>query len=293
MKRLAISSALCLLLGLLPFVAGGCGGGGGSAVDPDPFVGEIPDDTPQDRPPTPPEPTPPPPAPPSPPGSTTTQPRVPLGSTPPVGLTWHIGFTENVSMSQLQSLYGQAVALGSALWSITEGQVYLYKVKIKDNVGPGTTPSAWEANHGVIATSDLDLLIWPSNVWDLPGTNGVVWWSSPAQFGRTGLVMLLPSNASTHTWIHETGHFVWNLSWPISFGLEDEYIDGIQDPACVMESTNPPRRWCSDANHVNQLSQPHACWHQILLDYANYTHNDVDYSTTPAWTPLVTYEDTP
>ena len=60
-----------------------------------------------------------------------------------------------------------------------------------------------------------------------------------------------------------------------------------------MESTNPPMRWCSDANHVNQASQPHACWHQILLDYANYAHNDVDYSTTPAWTPLVTYEDTP
>ena len=100
------TNLLFLLLLLLPFAVAGCGGGGGYEA-PAPFVGEIPDDTPSDPHDPPPTPPPPPPTPPTPPGSTTSQPRVPLGSTPPKGLTWFVGYTENATLAQLQSRYEQ------------------------------------------------------------------------------------------------------------------------------------------------------------------------------------------
>lgn len=287
------SAIQVLLILLLPIIAFGCGGGSGTREEVEPFVGILPDDT-QSDPAPPPAPPPPPPAPaPVPPGSTTSAPRVPRASTPPIGLTWHVGYTENATKARLEAIYAQVVSLNSALWNLSEGQVYIYKVVISDNAGPGTSPTGWQADSSVVPSSNLDIVVWPSAAWDLTGTLGVVWYSSPSTWGRTGLLMLLPSNANTHTWLHEAGHFIWDLSWPGEFGLADEYTDGIQDPACVMESTNPPRRLCSDGNHVAQLSQPHACWHQILLDYANYTHADKDSASTSPWRPKVEYNDAP
>ena len=105
--------------------------------------------------------------------------------------------------------------------------------------------------------------------------------------------MLIPDDASGQTRIHETSHLIWGLSWSGSFGLDDEYLDGVQDTACLMESDNSPVRWCSAANHVNQTSQPHSCWTQILSDYPLLAHGGTDTATTNAWVPVVTYNDTP
>lgn len=292
MSHLRFGSTCLLLLALLLGLSS-CGGGTTERPEVEPYIGILPDDTPSTpRPPSTPPPAPPAPTP-TPPGTVTSAPRIPRSATPPFGVTWHIGYTENASSQKLQDIYGQIVSLNTALWNVTEGQAYIYKVVIRDNVGPGTTPSGWQINHSVVPSSDLDVVVWPNAAWDLSGTAGLVSWSLTGQYGRTGLLMLMPDTANSHTWLHETGHLVWDLSWPNWCALDDEYVDGVQDPACVMESTNPPRRWCSDSNHVAQSSQPHACWHQILLDYANFTHQDKDTATAPAWVPLVSYQDTP
>ncbi|MDJ0976289.1 MAG: hypothetical protein QNJ98_17645 [Planctomycetota bacterium] len=285
------SLLLVPLLALLPF---GCGGGGGGDYDPSTQGGTgAPVDVPAGPGELPGQPTPPAPGGSTPPGTTTSQPRVPRNATPPIGLTWKIGYTENAPLSTLQIIYGKVLSLNSALWNATEGQVYIYEVVITDNVGPGTTTSGWTLNSSTITTTDLDILVWPKSSWDLSGVAGFVIWSSPPQFGRTGLIMALPSDASTNTWLHEAGHLIWDLSWSVSFGLEDEYLDGVQDISCVMESTNTPWRFCSAANHTHQTSQPRACWAQILLDYANFTHTDQDKASTSPWTTKVTYNDSP
>ena len=285
------SPFLMLLLVLFPF---GCGGGGGGDYDPSTQGGTgAPVDVPAGPGELPGGPTPPPSGGPTPPGTTTSQPRVARNATPPVGLTWKIGYTENVPLSTLQTIYGKVLSLNSALWDATEGQVYIYEVVITDNVGPGTTTVGWAGNTNSITTTDLDILIWPASSWDLAGVAAFVAYSSPPLYGRTGLIMALPSDATTNTWLRETGHLIWNLSWSVSFGLEDEYLDGVQDSACVMESTNTPWRFCSATNHVHQTSQPRACWAQILLDYTNFTHTDQDKASTSPWITKVTYNDSP
>lgn len=279
---------LLLLLLCLPLTVANCGGGGG---EPAPFEGLSggTNDVPFEPDLPPPAPAPAPPAAPTPPGTTTTQPRVPRSATPPIGLTWNVGYTENATLAQLQGLYGKVLALNSALWNITEGQVYIYKVVISDNVGAGTTPSGWDADETTINTAQLDILIWPNTSWDYAGIAAYVMkWPS---LGRTGLVMALPAGFSTDTMLHEAGHFIWDLSWAVSFGLEDEYSDGVQDASCNMERVSS--KWCSETNHTAQTSQPHSCWKQILINYANFAHNDVDSAATTPWSTLVTYNDTP
>jgi len=224
-----------------------------------------------------------PPAPPPP--TTTTLPTVPLGATPPVGLTWHVGVTENVSLAALQSLYATFVAANNAIWNITEGQVRIDKIRFFDNVGPGVTVQNFMFMP--FNTSNLDIVVWPAAMWDIPAGGAVA-----EQGGRTGRTMILPDNVSTFVLTHEAGHLLFRLSWPVGTLLVDEYADGVQDQACVMESQNLPQRLCSDRNHANQSSQPHACWRQILLDYPTFTQGS---STAPGLPPppVAEYNDTP
>ena len=287
MKRSTHLLVVALIL-FLPFALARCGGGGGKpapfeglsgGTNDVPFEPEIPT----------PEPVPTPPPAPTPPGSTTTDPVVPRTATPPIGLTWRVGYTENATLAELQGVYAKIVALNTALWNCTEGQVYIYEVIITDNVGPGTTPFSWDQNYASINTAQLDILVWPKSSWDYPGTLGYVTWT--ASIGRKGVVMSMPHDASTDTWLHESGHLIWDLSWAVSYGLEDEYRDGVQDTSCNMETVSS--RWCSETNHTAQASQPHSCWKQILTNYKNFTHTDTDSASTKPWSPVVTYNDTP
>lgn len=284
------------LITLLALTLTACGGGEKQDFDPWDQPEREPGNPltpPDDVPVTPTKPKPPPSAPPSPPGTVTSLAVVPVTLNPPVGLTWHVGLAENVSKSELQSLYSGLIGVSSSLWQITEGQVYLYKVVLFDAVAVGTTPSQWEANNSLFSTSNLDVVIWPASSWDLTGIAGVVWSTTGNQFGRSGRLMLVPGDASAHTLLHEASHLIWGLSWTNSFSLGDEYKDGVQDAACVMESSASPTRWCSSGNHVNQSSQPHSCWTQILNDYGKLSYTGTDSTTKTGWVPLVTYNDAP
>lgn len=225
--------------------------------------------------------TPPPPAP-----TTTTLPTVPAGAIPPVGLTWHVGITENVSRAAMQSLYATFVAANNAIWNITEGQVRVDKIRFFDNVGPGLTVQNFMMMP--FPTTNLDVVVWPAAMWDVPASGAV-----GEQGGRTGRVMIVPDNVSTFVLTHEAGHLLFRLTWPAGTLLVDEYADGVQDPACVMESENLPQRLCSDRNHVNQSAQPYACWRQILLDYPTFAHSGSDSAPSLPPPPTAEYNDTP
>ena len=287
-SRLLAGFALLLILG--------CGGGTEPFEMPEPYVN--PDPPSGERPtiPLPPStPAPPPSGPtePTPPGSTTQYPVVPQGGTPPIGLTFHIGISENVSATRMQQIYAKFVGVNSSIWNISEGQVYIYKLVISDNVAPGTKPTQWEANPNLFDTSDLDIVVYPASSWNIFPTLGVVWFSYGAVFGRVGRLMLIPEDVSDLTLDHEVSHLIWQLTWTPIVTLEDEYLDGVQDAACLMESNNTPIRWCSAGNHVAQSIIPHSCWTQILLDYSAFTHSGNDYASTGAWVPKVTYKDAP
>jgi len=135
--------------------------------------------------------------------------------------------------------------------------------------------------------------VWPPWSWNVAPALGKVWWSGSLSFGHSGRLMLLPDNASGHTQDHEYSHLIWELSWGISFSLEDEYNDGVQDQACIMESDSTPIRWCSKTNHVTQTVQPWSCWEQIIADYPAFTHKDTEKASTAVWLPLVEFHDTP
>ena len=105
--------------------------------------------------------------------------------------------------------------------------------------------------------------------------------------------MIIPLNVSVFVALHEGSHLVFDLTWSLGPVLADEYVDGIQDDACVMESDRMPLRWCSDANHVTQSAQPHSCWRQILTDYPAFGHAGADTATDLPSVPRVTYDDTP
>ncbi|MHC5031517.1 MAG: hypothetical protein ACYTGU_11725 [Planctomycetota bacterium] len=221
-----------------------------------------------------------------PPPTTTTLPTVPLGAIPPVGLTWHVGITENVSRTAMQNLYATFVAANNAIWNITEGQVRIDKIRFFDNVGPGVTVQGFMAMP--FNTSNLDIVVWPAAMWDVPAGGAV-----GELGGRTGRTMIIPDRVSTFVLTHEAGHLLFRLSWPVGNLLVDEYADGVQDQACVMESENLPQRLCSDRNHTNQSSQPHACWRQILLDYPAFSQTGITPTPNLPPPPTAEYNDTP
>jgi len=272
---------LLLALAVAPLLAA-CSTGGTSPPD-DPTATDPGDSTGD---PTPPAPTPPPPVG----GSTTTAPSVAPGSAPPVGVTWHIGITENVPLATMQAVYASWVTVNNALWNLSEGQVRIDTIRLYDAVGVGVSASQFAFGGGGINTSNLDIVTFPPQSWDIQAGGAV---ATQPGVGRTGRLMIIPTNAAPFVGLHEGSHLVFQLSWSGGPLLLDEYQDGTQDPACVMESENLPRRWCSDANHVSQASQPHACWHQILLDYPAFTHTGTETTSHLPPAPTAEYHDTP
>jgi hypothetical protein len=222
------------------------------------------------------------------PGTTSNDPTVPRNATPPFGVTWQVAVTENVSQQRLDAIYASIVAANNSLWNISEGQVRCAKVVITDNVAPGVSAQQFMFGGGAINTSLYDIIIWPSSMWDVQAGGAV-----SDQLGRNSRLMIIPENVSTFVLLHECGHLLFHLSWTPGALLVDEYRDGIQDTACVMESENTPHRWCSDANHTHQNSQPHACWNQILQDYPNFSYAGTDSAPNLPATPDVTYNDAP
>jgi len=263
-----------LLLVLASLGAAACSGGGKGGGDGD-----------QGSPPA--NPVPPPPAPS---GSTTTAPTVPQGGAPPVGVTWHVGLTENVPLARMQALFASFVAVNNAIYDLSEGQVRIDRLRFYDNVAPGVSAGQFVFGGGGVNTANLDILVWPAASWDIPAGGAVS--EQPGQ-GRTSRLMIIPENVSTFVLMHEGSHLLFRLTWTPGSLLVDEYADGVQDPACVMESQNLPSRWCSDGNHFAQSSQPHACWRQILLDYPLFAHAGSERAPAPPPAPVAEYNDTP
>lgn len=227
---------------------------------------------------------------PSPSPTVTAEPSVPPGSAPPVGVTWHVGFTENVPRSRMQSLFASFVAGNNAIWNVSEGQVRVARVKFYDAVAPGMKASQFFFGGVTADTSNIDILVFSPAAWDVPATGAVG--VRPTE-GRTGRLMAIHENAPTFILLHEGSHFLFLLSWNPGPLLVDEYQDGVQDPACVMEAERTPNRWCSDGNHVGQTSQPHSCWRQILFDYPRFKHAGTDTASSLPATPVAEYHDTP
>ena len=219
----------------------------------------------------------------------TAAPYIVRGSLPPVAVSWRIGITEDVTEEQMRAFYATLVATNNAVWNVSEEQVRIHEVSIRDRVAPGVTTSQFMADPSVISTAELDIIVWPVNTWDIPAGGAV---TAGGNIGRANRLMVVPMNAPVFVLLHETSHLIWDLTWASGPMLNDEYLDGVQDEACVMESQNLPLRWCSDANHVHQQSQPHACWHQILLDYPAFTHKGIDLAPGTPQSPLVAFIDT-
>ncbi len=212
---------------------------------------------------------------------------VPTSALPPFGLTWFIRFNNNVPLATLQGLVPRVNTLNTRLWNVSEGQIYLARVIISDNVAPGT-----RASGGVPALADgIDAVVFVGTTWDLPGILGFV--QLLPERGREGRAVAVPDNADDNTWIHEGAHLVFRLSWPPGPLLVDEYTDGMQDAACIMEDTYAPLRWCSAGNHVAQASQPRSCWQQILMDYPLFRFTGTAMGPPPVPTPRIDIADEP
>lgn len=262
-----------LLAALLALVLAGCGGGvAGSDED------NLADPSPS---------TPTPPTTPS--GTVTSFAIVPQSATPPVGVTLHVGFTENVTQAQMQAMHATWTSANTALWNASEGQVRIDAVVYTESLAPGLATSQFVFGFGAVNTATVDVLVW-TNFWDIPASGAV---TAQPGMGRQDKLMIVPATADVFTLLHESSHLVFRLTWAPGPMLVDEYSDGTQDAACIMEGPNRPWRWCSDANHVSQSSQPHSCWHQILLDYPNFSHVGTDTAASQPPAPTAVYNDAP
>jgi len=237
---------------------GGHGGGGGSAPPP--------------RPPAPPLPTP------------TGEAVIPRTATAPFGLTWHIGINNNVSAAEMQAWYAKMAAMAADLWNVSEGQVYIAKVVIIDAVAPGHLAS----DAMPPAAAMLDMVVYVGTTWDVP-YGGFV----SSESGRAGRIIGVPDTADPIANIHECSHMIFDLSWDVGDLLVDEYADGTQDDACIMDLAFASLRWCGADNHVTQSTQPTSCWQQILADYPNFTYAGTNTAATAAPAVEVEYSDTP
>lgn len=228
------------------------------------------------------------------------EPVVPSSSAPPVGLVWNIGFAENVTLAEMEAQYRKFVQLSQDLWSVTEGQVCLSRVRIFDAVAPGASPSASETQE----VSTLDVLIYASENWDIaPVAGQVLFFSPPGTLGRTDRRMDIPDNARRTTILHEASHFAWRLSWrgnQLPPGLDDEYNYDPPDSACIMDLEFSPFRWCSGGslpapNHTTKDGGQGAtsCWEQIRKDYPSFTFGGTSNTPTPLPPLTVEYNDQP
>lgn len=223
-------------------------------------------------------------------GTTTDQPLVPNNSTPTVGLTFYVGFKNDVASAGNISAYSNMQPLldnfSQKLWQVSGGQVYLFKVKFFDQV-----PGSGNINSPSGLPTGIDIWLKPWS--DEPGGVGGYVYYYPGK-GRVGRIVVMPENASTGTWLHECSHFVWKLTWNVSPGLGDEYSDpggsGWQNEACIMNIQFNPLRWCKE-NHISRQTQGNiSCWDQILADYPNYSYNGT-VSTSPPASVIYEYYD--
>ena len=228
------------------------------------------------------------------------EPSVPAGTAPPISLVWNIGFAENVSLAAMEAQYAKFVQLSQDLWTLTEGQVCLGRVRFFDAALPGASPSSAET----LRVPALDVLIYAEANWDIAPITGQVLFFSPAgTLGRTDRRIDVPDNAHRLTLAHEGSHFAWRLSWTgnnLPPGLDDEYAYAPHDAACVMDLTFTPLRWCSggsqpSANHVTKSGGQGAqsCWEQIRLDYPGFGYSGVNGTSSPLPALEVEYNDTP
>ncbi len=220
-------------------------------------------------------------------GNITDEPFVPTGSSPVTGLTWHVGVTDNVPRSTLEGLHQKLVQTSDRIFHLTEGQVWIAKVRLSDNVSPGATASQLWNNS--LRFSQYDVLIFPDARWNISARGFVTYHT-----GRRGRLLGVPVSGLLFTYIHEASHLLWILSWSSEGGansLRDEYFSSPDDD-CVMELTTLTR-WCGADNHASQSGQPHSCWEQILRDYPAFQYDGINQA--PASPPFVEveYNDTP
>jgi len=222
---------------------------------------------------------------PPPPGEVSGDAIVPRTAQTPFGLTWTIGFNQNVSMQELQAWYQRMLRMNQELWDISEGQVYVGKVIIKDNVNPSAT-----ANNtlGQPVTGELQMLVFVGSSWDEPGADGYVEFDENTGNRYIGL----PEAPRELSVIHEASHMIFDLSWSSGPALWDEYQDGFQDDACIMEAI-VGGRWCGADNHQPQSSQPTSCWGQILNDYPNFKYAGTNTANSAVPVMEVEYVDQP
>jgi hypothetical protein len=235
-----------------------------------------------------------------PPPQTSAEPSVQSGSSPPVGLIWNVGFTENVTLADMQNQFQKFIQLSQDLWNVTEGQVFLSKVRFFDAAAPGALASKSDSLH----VPNLDVVIYASAKWDiLPVAGQVIFFSPPGTLGRTDRRIDVPDDARRLTLVHEGSHFAWKLTWTgngLPPGLDDEYNFNPPDPACIMDLEFTPLRWCSGgslpaADHVTKNGGQGAtsCWEQILKDYPAFTFGGTS-TTSSALPPLsVEFNDQP
>ena len=208
----------------------------------------------------------------------------PTGSNPPVVVTFNIVFAENVSLTAMQAIAAKFEAANNSLWNVTEGQIRIGRLRISDNAHPGSKSN----EYSQLDLSGEDINVWSPGNFNGPGIAYVL-----VGEGRFGRFMGIPSNVANNTLLHELGHFLFQLTWSVAPVLIDEYEDLPDDPACMMELTYTPLRWCSATNHLDQPGQPHSCWTQILADYPAFTYTNTDTMPTPPPVPDVDYTDTP
>jgi hypothetical protein len=228
------------------------------------------------------------------------EPSVPPGAAPPVSLVWNVGFTENVPLARMEQFFVRLVQMSQDLWSVTEGQVCLGKVRLFDAVAPGAVAS----NSGNLAVPALDVVVYPPPSWDLaPITGQVLFFSPPGTLGRTNRRIDVPEAVHRLTLIHEGSHFAWQLSWSgnnLPPGLDDEYAYEPHDSACIMDLMYIPLRWCSGGplaapNHVprNGGQGAQSCWEQIRLDYPAFSFSGTSRTSSPLPPLEVEYNDNP
>jgi len=210
----------------------------------------------------------------------------PAGSNPPVVVTLNIGISENRPMADLTALYQKFVTVNQSVWNVTEGQVRIGRVRIRDNTNPGTNSQDYDNANFSDAT--VDIVAWQPADFNGPGISFV---ALPG--GRNGRFMGIPTDVANTTLLHELGHFLFVLSWAPGPLLIDEYTSSPDDNGCIMELDYIPLRWCHTDNHLNQSSQPHSCWTQIRLDYPAFSYANFNTTPLPPPDPDVEYTDVP
>jgi len=206
------------------------------------------------------------------------------GSTPPVVVTLNIAFAENVALSVLQAFAAKIETANDSLWNVTEGQIRIGRIRLSDNAHPGSTSD----DYAQLNLTGNDIVVWSPGAFNGPGIAYVLVGS-----GRFGRFMGVPSNIANTTFLHEMGHFLYDLTWSIAPVLIDEYDEQPTDSACLMELAYSPLRLCFTDNHVTQPGQPHSCWSQILIDYPDFDYMQQNVAPNPAPAVMVEYTDTP